>query len=204
MKKDKIYEFCVYSCIGVTYDDTPQMVISRIIDRAYRDATSHVLRKISNEAKKTKYRTNASKDIYKAVCGSIKDYNKWHEDLCRKIQQHYPKTSTFSYGIAQKWVNMTVKYLYLYSIVSNNKNVSGLINDLLLHIDDYHAPIDSYVLKALGDNESWSKDIKTAKDYIAKRELIPTNYVESNELEWEMNTWLNEAKKYRKKKTYEE
>lgn len=203
MDKEKIYEFFVYSCIGVSYNDVPEIVISRIIDRAYRDAASHVLRGFSSDTEKTDIRTNASKEIYKAVCNMDKDFNKWHEDLCIKLQQQYPENTSFSYGMAQKWVNMTVKYLYLYSEVSNNKNVSDLIKDLLLHIDDYHAPIDGYILKALNDNESWSKDIKTKNDYSAKRKIFPTNHAESNELEWEMNTWLNEAKKYRKKTTYE-
>ena len=43
----------------------------------------------------------------------------------------------FYFGQAQKWVNMTLKYLYLLGLIDSDKNL--------------HIPIDSYILEAIWD-----------------------------------------------------
>lgn len=204
MDNRKIYEFFVYSCIGVSYDDEPRIVISRIIDRAYRDAASHVLTGMTKNERKTN-RDAASKEIYKAVCNSIENYDKWHEKLCKRLQNCYAHVSSFSYGIAQKWVNMTVKYLYCYYIVSDNSKFNIAVDSLLQHIKSFHAPIDGYILEKLKDPDKWSKDISNPKIYNEKRKLIISQKNDSDsELDWEIDNWVNEASKRRKMDFYDE
>jgi len=48
----------------------------------------------------------------------------------------------FTYGQAQKWVNMTLKYMWM----------TGLWDKELSHLKDFlHVPVDSYILEAAGD-----------------------------------------------------
>ena len=68
----------------------------------------------------------------------------------------------FSYGNAQKWVNMTMKYIYILHAVYKEKaakcdfcNTYGDQIDILMC--DLDVPVDSYILK------SASKNIKIVK-----------------------------------------
>lgn len=64
-----------------------------------------------------------------------KIYDSWHEGLCESIIGHYSNDVHFYYGQAQKWVNMTFKYL---TVIEPQKTEN---------LFDYlHVPIDSVIL----------------------------------------------------------
>lgn len=97
--------------------------------------------------------------------------------------------NVFSYGQAQKLINMMVKYLYIYY------QCEGW--DTLENIKNYaHVPIDRFVLKAAFQKEDykgtpWSK-IKTYEDYkICKCEI--DNVAEAQNYDsgflWELAKW---------------
>lgn len=144
-------------------------------------------------------------------------FNKWHEKLCDKIvtincevEQLQAKDETvrrinisdilchtdkniqsgvFTYGQAQKLVNMMLKYLYIYYKCEGWNDLDDLVTY-------FHVPIDSYVLKeALQDEKyndiPWSK-INCYEEYICCQEEIQTfvqkrNY--PNAFMWELTEW---------------
>ena len=72
------------------------------------------------------------------------DFDKWHRDLATSLREEYKGFSAFTYGCAQKWINMAFKYLYAITDFS----------DLLHHPEikvsvfrDCHNPIDNYVIE---------------------------------------------------------
>lgn len=150
---------------------------------------------------------------------STEDFNEWHRKLCNEIVNidcdvddleaddktkstvkiskllgYVDKNITcnvFTYGQAQKLVNMMIKYLYIFY------KCEGW-NDLDKMVSSFHVPIDSYVLKAfLGKDKykekSWSKFVDYEKDYMSCQNEIE-KFVEdqkaySNAFEWELNRW---------------
>lgn len=136
---------------------------------------------------------NEISNIVRFGIASQEEYNDWHCSLCNKIIQIYAtKNICFHFGQAQKWINMTVKYLY----VINDVDLSKIINYA-------HIPIDNYVFKAaekeLGIKQpitSWSRmDNQEYITYqIELRDAIINNYYYETPLRWEMIYWLKEAK----------
>ena len=43
LKSKNAVEFMLYSCCGITLNDTVELMLQKIVARAYRDAASHVL-----------------------------------------------------------------------------------------------------------------------------------------------------------------
>ena len=108
-----------------------------------------------------------------------------------------------SFGQAQKWVNMTLKNLYVY----DNSNHSGMgIEKLLPYI---HIPIDNYIIDIVSDKRrcwvddenikysiksngiSWSRWDK--KQYLAYRkslsEAVKKHYPDDYPIQWELKHW---------------
>lgn len=134
---------------------------------------------------------NRISNIVKFGIASQEKYNEWHCSLCNEIIEIYAtKNIAFHFGQAQKWINMTVKYLY----VINDIDLSKIINYA-------HIPLDNYVFKA-AENElgikqpikAWSRmDYEEYKDY---QDKLRNSIIENNEIpiKWEMIYWLKEAK----------
>ena len=157
----------------------------------------------SNEEERVKARTDVDGLIeseFKAVSNahmtSQEEYDEWHEKICEKIVARYEKVcgDQFCIGQAQKWVNMTVKYLYLID--------SECVK---LFADFAHMPLDNYVFAAARDHLGlfsdglipWSK-IKDYSVYLnyqkeLKKAVEPLN---TSPLQWEPSYWLAEAKKH--------
>lgn len=141
------------------------------------------------------------------------DFDEWHEVKCEEIinfmNNSIDKSNTeilkekFTVGQAQKWVNMTLKYLWLLDALPQN-----------IGEKDLHVPIDSYIIEIAYDNknkfdnalgleekpkESWSK-LSEYKNYfgIQKeiREAIKTNTTnETIPIKWESLAWIEVAEK---------
>ena len=102
---------------------------------------------------------SVQKDRIKFICSklieSIEGYpnhsggfDAWHESKCAQIidRMNAPYgdgnkvflKARFTYGQAQKWVNMTLKYLWLLDMLPNGLSEAEL-----------HVPVDSFILEAL-------------------------------------------------------
>ncbi len=133
------------------------------------------------------YRTDKKDEEQKAV------------DSIKKIYTHMDDSikKTFTYGQAQKLVNMLVKYMYIYHYIYEFECPA----DVTFNVELYHVPIDSYVLKAIGNKNSWSKiDNYDDKDNCYKKlqtEIFKQAKKDGYNISflWELNNWNNKFNK---------
>lgn len=175
-------------------------------------------------------KNNLIKNICKNICKNIlspietkegeisfknSDFDDWHKAKCEEIinfmNNSIDKSNTkilkkeekFTIGQAQKWVNMTLKYLWLLNALP-----TGVKPEYL------HVPIDSYIIEIAYDNknkfenalgleekpkDSWSK-LPKYEDYFkiqkAIRKAIKTNATnETIPIKWESLAWIEVAEK---------
>ena len=132
-------------------------IIDKIIEKAYFDAT---MQGAFNALIQKEYKTESHKEeSIECMRNAIKqlekdkDYDEWHKDTCFKLITIHnrilnkDRRPIFTYGNAQKLVNMTMKYLHL---LSNDKPATNDFFGFVQHYaDDLHMPIDSYIIDAL-------------------------------------------------------
>lgn len=204
-------------------DDYEEYCIRKAIEKAYTDATNQgaynalfkkdicgidKLKCYSAEARK-----KASERIFDAVTSrnfrNETDFNDWHKDLCDELVGLYDEVKDqdtfFTYGNAQKWVNMTLKYIYLLN------KYCGKYGEKILTVEKYlHIPLDSYMISVLKSEfgiditEKWSK-IKSYEDCIVNGNSKGI-YIEESPIDWENTAWIKQAeiaKKSDKKKQYD-
>ena len=174
-------------------------------NRAYRDMSRTIrfdgLFEDSRLNLKKEVNSFLDTEIKKLVNGSItseKEFDKWHEQLCKKIIDEYKKSKIqLSYGQAQKWVNMTIKYLYILE-------VEGYTFDSVF--EDLHIPIDKYILKGVEDELNienprvpWSKWDNYDELYLKYQNAIRERLREKgiSPLRWEFENWAIFAERYK-------
>ena len=205
-RQNNALDFLLYSYCSVSFSDLGEEVTDKVlgllVDRAYKDASSHVLSATPLLAKnpKEKAKDNIASKI-KELKNNKGDYDNWHDQLCKDIIDTYTNDcseSTMSYGIAQKWVNMTMKNLMVVCDVAyltdaaNSKFVEEYGPLIEEYRKKFHVPVDSYII-----DQSWPlkeddkktvalplKDDKTKRDREYK---TPSSYVKA----W--SQWGNET-----------
>ena len=198
MKKETAINFMLFSLMEVTLNDKEKgspvgedFYIKKAVLRAYRDASSHVLsieKGEDSDDKKNPYKKNAAVqtlvDKLKEI-NSQPDYKTWHNDVCKVLVEEYAnadykdKSRKFFYGIAQKWVNMTVKYLaVLYTVMAdmdrnqvNQKFMEFYEEKLQKYEREFQIPVDGYILEYIWGTkgEKEEKEIFDSKD---RKELL--------------------------------
>jgi hypothetical protein len=108
------------------------------------------LRGISKLKNKEKLHTDAL-DVLTKSLAELKDtlklaadqtaFDSWHKDTCKKLIVVYKDSHTVYGGQAQKWVNMTMKYVYTFG----SEKISGFEAAYPL----CHAPLDKSVIDGL-------------------------------------------------------
>lgn len=221
-------------------DEFNDYCMKMVIIKAYSDATNqgayntHFDKNLSNIEKLKKSSEEAKMQSAKLLLEELKklknqdNQNKidaWHEELCNNIVNKYREVrdnekAFFTYGNAQKWVNMTIKYLWVLGMLPNSINEK-----------DLHIPVDSFIIDALynekDDNirfpEIESKKLKKGKDYKQPSSYFkPWSKWEKDEyyetfhdsikgtkynLTWENNEWIkiSEVRKRKdRKKRYKD
>ena len=116
----------------------------------------------------------------------------------------------FTYGQAQKWVNMTLKYLWLLDMLPNGLSEAEL-----------HVPVDSFILEALKETQQFNtegnKITGSGESYYYNGEAWsaisdPKNYKKLQDgirdiakkqgispIQWEGSAWMDVAKKRSRK-----
>ena len=96
------------------------------------------------------------------------DFDEWHKTLCTKLIVNYHEICSelnsptfhtdpeafefFSYGNAQKWVNMTIKNLYVISgayLAMGGTDNEAFFNAVADRANEYHIPLDNVILGAV-------------------------------------------------------
>ncbi len=114
-------------------------------------------------------------------------FDEWHTELCRRIILAYKDSSVpFYCGQAQKWVNMSLKYL---SVIMPEATAS--------YFEFMHVPIDSKVIETAADDfginvptARWSRMDESA--YIDYQKTLRSVIVERSSLcpmLWEFRNW---------------
>lgn len=157
MKKETALDFLLYSYFGVTSGSSDEELLKAAANRAYQDAASHVL-SVRDEKEKVELREKGCQTLIEFLQQlPVEDYDTAHKALCRKLESQYSGRTTedrgFTYGIAQKWVNMTIKYIFVLSMLIDNKEFSTKYADRLPE-KKMHIPLDSYMLEYIAQKDN--------------------------------------------------
>ena len=146
--------------------------------------------------------TNIIRSEIKSFSEKENTFERWHEKVIKEIEKVYG--IKLNHGQAQKWLNMTIKYIFVLKEIlstedSRLKDIQGFLDNT--DENDYYPPIDSYVIKGakVSSEKPWSK--MTSDDY----NKIITSLGEGKNFIWEMESWGEFAKKYKEytKDSYE-
>ena len=223
LRQENALSFMLFSYFGTANMNDHAGVVNAAIDRAYRDAASHVL-SFENEEDKLnakKAAKNAIADAVEALKQWQKSYDCWHKDICDKLMCiykgfAYKEGYAFSVGIAQKWINMTMKYLYVlyYFCLAHGQEDSGFQLEygqmISRYASDFHVPIDKVIINAAEKDfgitrpsTSWSKidsydEYKKFEDDIKSHDRFKQNdtiAVRYSPIDWEGPAWIKYAPK---------
>lgn len=205
--------------IGELKDDNS--IKEKCAHRAYLDL-NRTLSYNDGDGKRKEFTEEVEKEIIGAINKyDVKtDFDDWHNRVCKDIMDKAKSkkllNKDLNYGQAQKWLNMTLKYLWMLGILNKNIDENKL-----------HVPIDNFIFQAIyegvaikctnnlkdnikkikenenyrfvgnGKNECpWSKlsdaDYKLIQDELRNSVDIPP-------IEWESKAWIEIAKKRRAK-----
>lgn len=196
--------------IGFTYSQS-------VLDKKSDQTISQDARDIFIKAKQD-FKSKLIEDIKQKVKGlpeelKEKSFKEWHNEICNEIIKCNPDVEgspnvkvlkeNLSYGQAQKWVNMTLKYMWLMGLIEEPDIQKQLC-----------VPVDNYILKALYDEQynvdpfvivkgdtykvkqkngktayPWSK-FPDACFYYGLDEKIKSIIGDGMPLEWENKVWL--------------
>lgn len=203
------------------FNNYKEYVAYKCAYRAYRDLNRTLTVNKDNSEKERK-------EIVHGICNKIiinikalfnqtcdKDFNNEHHEICKKLiecvndesnllKSLESETNIFSYGQAQKWINMTLKYMWLLGFLENKIKTEYL-----------HVPVDSYIIKAVWEKEnitlpivkklkngsrgayssekvkSWSK--WDYDDYKEFQRSLKDALGNENRIEWEHSAWIEFA-----------
>lgn len=209
-------DFLMWSYFNLTLDDgenTPR-ILSVCIRNAYLDATQQgayntLIDKNDSDLKESsqKAEIEAGKKLLTQIqeLAESKEvtFDNWHKTTCNNIKGDYAKVNgdceRFSYGNAQKWVNMTLKYIYIlywiYQSVSPGCKFCEVCGEIVKkYAEELHVPIDSFIIEAfsLKNDKAWSK--WSDSEYQSFRKVHG-----EKGLDWESSAWLAIAKKRKEK-----
>lgn len=191
-EQKQAYEFIFYCYFGQIDDP-----IESAIDRAYVDMAAHTLKGFGDDYEsKWTCRHKAAQKIKEALKKIDENFCDWHLRLCEDIIGIYENFVPFSHGQAQKWVNMTMKYLYVFKLVfadmkdDRYEKIPTFFKSEE-NINKLHIPLDNYILKELNFEklEPWSKMDKPQYE----------NFINSNDknIQWELENWSMAAENHR-------
>lgn len=206
--------------------------VKRVIIQAYRDATNEgayntLFKKGLTDreelvANSKAARRKSAEFLLKKIkkLNTVVDFDKWHgEEVCKELVENYEtvkseKITFFTYGNAQKWVNMTIKYLWMLGLLPSNINandlhipIDGFIIDALWKEQDIEFPLidektttRSFAYKKPSDKvKGWSNWVD--KEYeVCRKSVKGTDYT----LAWENEAWIEQAEERKKKKRLEQ
>ena len=161
-------EFLLWSYFKLAADSNKDKIIEKCVSRAYSDATNQGAYNAIRD-KEADLGVSYHEELKKHILSSsaIGNYDKWHKAICDEMTECYKTVkmkstqdnSAFTYGNAQKWLNMTIKYLF---IVNSVMEMLGAAEDFRKFYRNkfekfegyFHVPIDSYIIKSLWDEKA--------------------------------------------------
>ena len=167
-------------------------LIELAMTKAYRDlmrTITNFASNINNNRIKTNARICIKEYIIKIINSNItsqQQFDKLHKEACNKLIEKF-EDQCFTIGQAQKWINMSFKYLHLLDYEGIEK------------IYEFsHIPIDSYILDITNYKISkpWSR-LNDYTEYLQYQEWFRNKYNKEIPLDAEFRLWLEASKKMR-------
>lgn len=170
------------ACINRAYLDFNRTIhgIDKIItkDRLYLETSDYIKESFSD-----------IREGYVCIAQQEK-FDVWHRSICSELSSYYNKHgySTFSVGQAQKWINMTFKYIF----TMGEDRIPGY-RDLY---EFCHIPLDNIILKKLTMQHAfpalacaWSR-LNDYVEYLAYQKRIRQKFSEVP-LDIEFKLWMD-------------
>lgn len=187
-------EFLIYAYFKLDVQADEKEIIGKVIERAYADATNEgayntrLYDDMQDPTKEDKQnrktvsdgvREEAAKYIVNLIdrlprIESEDVFDAQHTMTCQALVTKFNEalgSQKFTYGNAQKWVNMTIKYLYL---IDGVRHYYGKTLSIHEGIDKcqkwFHVPVDSYIMEAIyKDIELPRREQGRPQDIVKKR-----------------------------------
>ena len=179
-----VLEFLKYAYFNITKGDSMNDILRKCANKAYMDLCRTIRFKTEDGNIKAEYKTKICDMLvnnYDALTDAVKStddkqtvFDKEHNRICEEIIKTYSEISEFTYGQAQKWLNMMLKYVLL---IEENSALKSYL----------HIPVDSYIMQSVGSDNPKLK-------YCLKLECIPQKnctvdkYSESTSKPW--SKWI--------------
>lgn len=226
-------EFLMYSYFELDFGSEKEEVIQNSIYKAYTDATNRGAYNtllLSEDKEKSKAEKVNGIALIKEFINEIdgNNYEALHKYYCTELTNAYSdirdanKNQCFTYGNAQKWLNMTTKYLYLLSYLYQQFNPESdyykKYGEKFISLKEkLNIPIDSFILQKVWDDIAdvdvplregkkrvnkyssekvipWSKwDDKTYDVFYG--ELSESDKINEPLIDWEGPAWIEISKK---------
>lgn len=188
---DEVFKFMLQLTFG-KYDD----VYDAAINKAYKSLNRTIRFGNTTGEKRNELRQTVVELITKSINELNEnekitkcDFNAWHKNLCLSIVDVYNDAGiTFYCGQAQKWVNMTLKFLYILDYHVIHK---------FFHY--CHVPVDNYILDAAErifgipkPDVCWSRWEDYDNEYMTYQNTLCNMIDDQFEipLRWEFREWL--------------
>ena len=119
------------------------------------------------------------------------EFDAWHHNVSDKIKKLYLDEGVkLTYGHAQKWINMTIKYLYMLEV-----DTFDAVFEFL------HIPLDNYVFDIARDSlgitrpkVAWSNWDNYEEQYLQYQNMIREKITTGSPLRWGFRYWLKAAR----------
>lgn len=218
--KDK----AINKCIDRAYRDLNRTIeytySQSVLDKKSDKTLTQDARKEYIEAKQD-IKNTLSGEIHKAINqllnSSTCQFKEWHKMICNTIIDYNPKVEdlnvnvlkkNMTYGQAQKWVNMTLKYTWLMGLIEDENIQKQLCvpidNYILKIVKELHGKeMDSFEITKDGDTYKvkpknketaypWSK-IPDACFYYGLNDEIKEIIGDDYPLVWENEAWIKSS-----------
>ena len=124
----------------------------------------------------------------------VESFNKEYSDWFKCSWSDQDCDAAFTYGNAQKFVNMYVKYLYILTVLAAQYEKNEVAEKwtekykwMFDRTSEFQVPIDRYILSCIGDKETaWSK-IQDETEYENLRKKIDFGFDDEND------KWIEKA-----------
>lgn len=181
-------DFDSYEFLSHVYCSGKGDIYERASERAYLDLC-RTLR--LNGVNMTSHRKEIADILRERIVGLLaysvdqQSYDQWHKAICDELVEYFSKLDIgFTYGHAQKWVNMTMKYLY----ILDEANFSDIFDFLHVPIDSIIIDLAKSMLDVAKPNFLWSK-IPDYDTYFAYQTKLRESIKDMPPMRWELKAW---------------